>query len=99
MSFALLPGFSPALHHLGLGLLFPSPLASTFPWTLQRGGGGERLLVDPPRAILPGWQTIFPRPRGFWPLLLALPRMFQSGASARHVFIDFRVVGALGPAA
>ena len=53
LSFALPPGSSPLLHHLGLGLLFPSPLAATFPWTLQPAGW-EPLLVDPPREIRPG---------------------------------------------
>ena len=54
LSFELLPDMSPSLHHLGLGLLSPSPLAATFSWTFQPGGCGL-LLRDPLRAILPGW--------------------------------------------
>ena len=53
LSFAFLMVLSPSLHHLGLGLLFPSPLAATFPRTFQPGGWGP-LVVDPPRALLPG---------------------------------------------
>ena len=57
--FALLPDMTSSLLHLSLVLLFLSPLAATcnttFPWTLQPGaGGGVILLLDPPRAILPG---------------------------------------------
>ena len=58
LSFAFPPDLTPSLHHLALGLLFPSPLATIFPWTLLPWGWGP-LLVLPPRAILP-W--------GFWPL-------------------------------
>ena len=53
LSVALLPDMTASLLHLGLGLLFPSTLAATFPWTLQPRGRGLALLV-PPRVILPG---------------------------------------------
>ena len=91
-------GFVSFAAHLGLGLPFTSPLAATFPWTLQPGGWGP-LLVDPPRAILPGAAGTFPRPWALWPLLLVVPQMFQSGVSARHVSVDYRIVGVLAPAA
>ena len=38
LSFALPPDLTPSLHHLALGLLFPSPLAGTFPWALLPRG-------------------------------------------------------------
>ena len=89
LSFALPPDLTPSLHHNALGLVFPSPLAATFPWTLLPWGWGP-LLVVPPQAILPS---------GLWLLLLVLPRLFLSGASARHVSLDYRVLGAVAPAA
>ena len=107
--------FSASLHFLGLVICVASGLVSFaappwsrppvsfasgrhFPWTLQPGGWGP-LLVDPPRAFMPGAATIFPRPRWLWPLLLVLPQTLQSVASAHHVSLHFCVVGAVAPAA
>ena len=81
MFFALPPDMTPSLPHLGLGLLFLSPLAVTFPWTLQPGGRGLLPLVPPP-AFLPGAAGLISRmivPCGLWPLLVVLARMIQSG--------------------
>ena len=48
-------------------------------------GGRGPLLLDPPQKILARASATFPRmiqSWGLWPLLLALPRMIQSGASS-----------------
>ena len=55
-----------------------------------------------PRQSCPGRQATFPRliqPWGLWPLLLVLPRMIQSAASAGLLSLDYRVRDAVAPAA
>ena len=98
LSFALLPVLTPSLQDLGLGHLFPSPLAATSPWPLQPRGCGA-LLVDPPRAILPGAAGHISPARG----VVAAPSSSAPDervrVSARHVSLDNRVLGAVAPAA
>ena len=65
------------------------------------GGGGSFCLIRLEQSC-PGRQATFPQmiqSWGLWPLLLVLPRMSQSGASARHLSLDNPLRDASGLAA
>ena len=62
-------------------------------------GVGDPFWLIRPGHSCPGQQTFCLRPRWLWLPLLVLPQMLRSEASAHHVSLDFRFMGAVAPAA